>query len=77
MAALDCSECPAVESVPDRVDGAGVFKDTRLPVATVLSFFPSGMPTAEPIEPSPSDTDQAGVHRQTARREIEPIGCIR
>ena len=36
MAALDWSQCPAVESVPDRVGGAWVFKGTRLPVATVI-----------------------------------------
>jgi uncharacterized protein (DUF433 family) len=36
MAALDWSKCPAVESVPDRVGGAWVFKGTRLPVATVI-----------------------------------------
>jgi len=36
MAALNWSQCPAVESVPDRVSGAWVFKGTRLPVATVI-----------------------------------------
>jgi uncharacterized protein (DUF433 family) len=36
MAAPDWSQCPAVESVPDRVGGAWVFKGTRLPVATVV-----------------------------------------
>ena len=36
MAALDWSECSAVESVPGKVSGAWVFKGTRLPVATVI-----------------------------------------
>lgn len=36
MAALDWSQCPAVESVPGRVSGAWVFRNTRLPVATVI-----------------------------------------
>ena len=36
MAALDWSQCPAVESVPDRLGGAWVFKGTRPPVATVI-----------------------------------------
>ena len=36
MAALIWSQCPAVESIPDRVSGAWVFKGTRLPVATVI-----------------------------------------
>ena len=34
--ALDWSKCPAVESVPGRRGGAWVFRDTRLPVATVI-----------------------------------------
>ena len=33
---LDWSQCPAVESIPGKVSGAWVFKDTRLPVATVI-----------------------------------------
>ena len=36
MATLDWSQCPAVESVPGKVSGAWVFRDTRLPVATVI-----------------------------------------
>jgi uncharacterized protein (DUF433 family) len=36
MANLDWSQCPAVESVPGRLSGAWVFKNTRLPVATVI-----------------------------------------
>ena len=36
MASFDWSQCPAVESIPDKVSGAWVFKGTRLPVATVI-----------------------------------------
>jgi uncharacterized protein (DUF433 family) len=36
MATLDWSQCPAVESIPGKVSGAWVFKNTRLPVATVI-----------------------------------------
>jgi uncharacterized protein (DUF433 family) len=36
MATLDWSQCPAVESVPDRRSGAWVFRSTRMPVATVF-----------------------------------------
>jgi uncharacterized protein (DUF433 family) len=35
-ASLDWSQCPAVESIPGKVSGAWVFRDTRLPVATVI-----------------------------------------
>ena len=33
---LDWAQCPAVESIPGKVGGAWVFRDTRLPVATVI-----------------------------------------
>jgi uncharacterized protein (DUF433 family) len=36
MAALAWSKCPAVESISDKVSGAWVFRDTRLPVVTVI-----------------------------------------
>ena len=36
MATLDWSQCPAIESVPGKVSGAWVFRNTRLPVATVI-----------------------------------------
>jgi uncharacterized protein (DUF433 family) len=36
MANLDWSQCSAVESVPGKVSGAWVFRNTRLPVATVI-----------------------------------------
>ena len=36
MAALDWSQCPAVESVPGKRSGERVFRDTRMPVAAVF-----------------------------------------
>ncbi len=33
---LDWSQCPAVESIPGKVSGAWVFKNTRTPVSTVF-----------------------------------------
>jgi len=36
MASMDWSQCSAVESIPGKVSGAWVFRDTRLPVATVI-----------------------------------------
>jgi len=36
MAPLDWSQCPAVESIPGKVSGAWVFKNTRTPVSTVF-----------------------------------------
>ncbi|HEY3935806.1 MAG TPA: DUF433 domain-containing protein [Bryobacteraceae bacterium] len=36
MASLDWSKCSAVESVPGKVSGEWVFRNTRLPVATII-----------------------------------------
>ena len=42
MAVIDWSQCPAVESVPGKVSGAGVFRGTRMPVATVFENLEAG-----------------------------------
>lgn len=36
LTALDWSQCPAVERIPGKVGGAWLFRDSRLPVATVI-----------------------------------------
>jgi uncharacterized protein (DUF433 family) len=36
MAALDWSQCPAVESIPGKRSGAWVFRGTRTPVSAVF-----------------------------------------
>jgi uncharacterized protein (DUF433 family) len=42
MAAIDWSQCPAVESVPERLSGAWVFRGTRMPVAIVFENLEAG-----------------------------------
>jgi len=48
--ALDWSQCPAVESIPGKVSGAWVFRNTRMPVATVFAGLEEGMSIDELIE---------------------------
>jgi uncharacterized protein (DUF433 family) len=50
MATLDWSQCPAVESVPGRLGGAWVFRDTRLPVSAVFENLEAGASIDEIIE---------------------------
>src|SRR5713101_3900391 len=50
MATLDWSQCPAVESVPGRINGAWVFRDTRMPVSAVLENLEAGASIGEIIE---------------------------
>ena len=47
---LDWSQCPAVESIPGKVSGAWVFKDTRMPVATVFENLEAGLSVEEVME---------------------------
>jgi uncharacterized protein (DUF433 family) len=41
-AALDWSQCPAVESVPGKVSGVWVLKGTRMPVSAILENLEAG-----------------------------------
>jgi uncharacterized protein (DUF433 family) len=50
MASLDWSQCPAVESIPGKVSGAWVFRDTRMPVATVFENLEAGLTVEEVME---------------------------
>jgi uncharacterized protein (DUF433 family) len=42
MAALDWSQCPAVESIPGKVSGAWVLKGTRMPVSVIFENLRAG-----------------------------------
>ncbi len=50
MASLDWSQCPVVESVPGRLNGAWVFRDTRLPVSAVFENLEAGATVDEITE---------------------------
>ncbi len=49
MASLDWSKCPAVESIPGKVSGAWVFKNTRMPVSIIFENL-QDMSVSELIE---------------------------
>lgn len=42
MAALDWSQCPAVESVPGKVSGAWVLRGTRMPASVIFENIEAG-----------------------------------
>ena len=50
MATLDWSQCPAVESVPGRLSGAWVFRDTRMPVSAVFLNLEAGATVDEIVD---------------------------
>ena len=47
ISTLDWSQCPAVESIPGKVSGAWVFKDTRMPVSIVFENLEAGATISE------------------------------
>ena len=50
MAQLDWSQCPAVESIPGKVSGAWVLRNTRMPVSVIFENLEYGATIEEIIE---------------------------
>jgi uncharacterized protein (DUF433 family) len=50
VAALDWSQCPAVESIPGKVSGAWVLKGTRMPVSVIFENLKAGANVDEIME---------------------------
>jgi uncharacterized protein (DUF433 family) len=70
-AALDWSQCPAVESVPDRRSGAWVFKDTRMPVSTAFENLEAGSDIDEIIEQFHVTREQIQAVLEFAARSLD------
>jgi uncharacterized protein (DUF433 family) len=78
MATLDWSQCPAVESLADRRSGAWVFRDTRMPVATVFENLEAGSSMEEIIERFHVTREQIQAVLEFAARSLDappvPVG---
>ena len=73
MASFDWSECPAVESVPGKVSGAWVFKDTRMPVSIVFENFEAGATIDEIMEWFHLSHEQVTVVIEFAARSLDAL----
>jgi len=71
MAALDWSQCPAVESVPGKRSGAWVFRNTRMPVATVFENLEAGSSIEEIIEQFHVTREQIQAVLEFAARSLD------
>jgi uncharacterized protein (DUF433 family) len=58
MEALDWLKCTAVESIPGKVSGAWVFRNSRTPVKLVFENLEDGMTIDEIIEQYPVSRDE-------------------
>ncbi len=71
MLALDWSQCPSVESVADRRSGAWVFRDSRMPVATVFENLELGTSIDEIVEQYDVTKEQIQTVLQFAARSLD------
>jgi uncharacterized protein (DUF433 family) len=71
MAALDWSQCPAVESIPGKVSGAWVFRGTRMPVATIFENLEAGASIEEILEWFDLTREQVTAVLEFAARSLE------
>jgi uncharacterized protein (DUF433 family) len=72
MATLDWSLCPAVESVPGKVSGAWVFKNTRMPVSLVFENLEAGATIDEITEWFHLTREQVVAVLEFAARSLDP-----
>jgi uncharacterized protein (DUF433 family) len=80
MPALDWSQCPGVESVPGRLGGAWVFRDTRMPVASVFENLECGSSIQEIMEQYDVTREQIQAVLEFAARSLDappiPAGAV-
>ncbi|MFN0165855.1 MAG: DUF433 domain-containing protein [Bryobacteraceae bacterium] len=70
---MDWSQCPAVESVPGKVGGAWVFKDTRLPVSIVFENLEAGATIEEIMVWFHIPREPIATVLEFAARSLDPL----
>jgi uncharacterized protein (DUF433 family) len=71
MSILDWSQCPAVESVPGRLSGAWVFRNTRMPVSAVFENIEAGATIDEIVEQFDISREQINEVLEFAARSLD------
>ena len=71
-ASIDWARCPAVESVPGKVSGAWVFRETRMPVSVVFENLEAGATVDEIVEWFDVTPAQVKAVIEFAARSLEP-----
>ena len=72
-AALDWSQCPDVESIPGKVSGAWVFRDSRTQVKLVFENLEDGMTIDEITEQYDVTREQVKAVIDFAARSLETV----
>jgi uncharacterized protein (DUF433 family) len=71
---IDWFSCPAVERDPERVSGAWVFRDTRVPLAALFANLEDGASVSQFVEWFPGVTLEQvrAVLEHVARSSLAP-----
>jgi uncharacterized protein (DUF433 family) len=73
MAMLDWQTCPAVERDPQKVSGAWVFRDTRVPVSALFENIEGGATVDQFLQWFPGTTrEQVDACSSTQRAAFRP-----
>jgi uncharacterized protein (DUF433 family) len=72
MSTIDWSQCSAVESIPGKVSGAWVFKDTRMPVSLVFENLEAGAKVDEIMDWFHLTREQIAAVLEFAARSLDP-----
>ena len=79
MTMLDWNRCPVVEHSSEKVSGTWVFRDTRMPVATVFENLEAGSSIEEIIEQFHVTREQIEAVLEFAARSLDappvPVGA--
>ena len=73
MAILDWTQCPAVESIPGKVSGAWVFRESRMPVQLVFENLEDGMTIDEITEQYDVTHEQVRAVIEFAARSLDTV----
>jgi uncharacterized protein (DUF433 family) len=73
MASLDWSQCSAVESIPGKLSGAWVFKETRMPVSLAFENLEAGATVGEIMEWFHLNKEQVVTVLEFAARSLDPL----
>jgi uncharacterized protein (DUF433 family) len=77
MSSLDWPQCPAVESIPGKVSGAWVFRDTRMPVSIMFENLEAGATIDEIMEWFHLTREQIVTVLEFAARSLDPVPLSR
>jgi uncharacterized protein (DUF433 family) len=73
MPSLDWSQCPGVESIPGKLSGALVFRNSRMPVKLVFESLEDGMTIDEIIEQYDVTREQVKAVIDFAARSLDTV----